>query len=323
MSEVSGGGTEAAPTFASVFAADASPASDPQSTPEHDATAAAQPEGAEAETRQTARETGEDDRSPFIPRQRFDEVNSRVKELKAWREQYAWAEHVDQGALRTMQDWFGRAAHDPRAFALDLLDELSQHPDHSAHVRSELARRLGTRAGAAPQSEAAMPPPDMDVTDAQGNVIGKAYSDKALVKLLEQTRQQTIEAVKSELAPKFTTLDKIEQQARAQDAQAAADQMVTAFVTELSSLPGFSEHKRAIGEYLRAHPAKTDHPADVQAATYRAYHAVVTPKLSNPSPQAVLADLQRKASAATSVNPRAAAGGAAPITSFEDARLKW
>jgi hypothetical protein len=329
MSQVSSGGIEAAePKFTDLLTPDSSPESDPQTHPEIDATAAAQPAGDDADARQHAQESQSEDRSPFIPRQRFDEVNTERRTLKEWRDKYAWAEGLQPEAVQTMREWFGRAAADPRTFALNLLDELTQSPEHAAAVRSELARRLGTRPqqGTAEKAAPEAMVPEVVITDAQGQEVGRTYSDRQIAALKDQIREQTLAEVDTRYADKFSVLDQFQKREQAAQAEQQAQAFATSFISELSQQPLFAEHKAAIGEYLQAHPPTSDHPAEVRANAYRAYLAVVGPKLGagQQTSQNVLADLQRKARASTGVNP-GAASSASPKSpsSFFDKDLQW
>lgn len=276
--------------------------------------------------RQNGAREQQDERSPFIPRHRFDEVNTKLNELKAWKEQRAWADQIDGTAFQTMAQWYGQAVADPRQFALNLLDELSKHPDHAPHVRSELARRLGTRQQQQAAGQSTEIVPEVVVTDANGQEVGRTYSDRQIQQLRDQIREQTLAEIDTRYADKFSTLEQIKAREQQAQAEAQATQFAASFVSELSQLPMFAEHKAAIGEYLQAHPPASDHPADVQANAYRAYYAVVGSKLATGSStqQAVLADLQRKAQASTGVNP-GAASSASPkaVTSFHDKSLQW
>lgn len=327
MSE-SHGGSEATAreaTFEDLLLPESSPDSDPQDTPGDDAAAAGQPTGEDAETRHTALEGTDEDRSPFIPRSRFDEVNTKLGDLKKWRDEHEWAGQIDRNALQTMVEWYGKANMDTRGFAINLLDELLQSPEHSQAVRSELARRLGTRpAQAAPDDGG--PQADIEILDHEGKAVGRTYSDKALAKFAEQIRQQALAEVDTKYADKFSVLDQLRQRETHSENERAAQSFATSFVQELSQLPMFADHKTEIGEYLKAHPPANDSHEAVTANAFRAYYAVVGPKLSGgaQNQQTVLADLQRKARANTGVNPGSASSASpkAP-SSFYDATLQW
>jgi hypothetical protein len=318
-----GGNSAATPagptTFAEAFAAEPSPSSDPGSetasatTAEQSAAPSAVPG------------TTDDDRSPYIPRARFDEINTKLKEMRDWRESRTWAEHVDPQAFRTMSDWFVRAQRDPQAFAVGLLDELAQHPQYAAQIRSELARRLGTRSGQqAPASEDGPPDPDVEIVDANGRVTGRTYSDQQLAKRDAYLRKQMLAEVDAKYAPHVQTLDQIRQERERLTLAVQADAFGKSFVGELSALPLFEAHKADIAKTLQGMQLDSDHPDAVRAAAYRAYHQVVGPKLLDGGKSSAVADLQRKAHAATAVSPSASASSAPRTpTSFHDAALQW
>ena len=301
----SGGNTAAPLTFEQAFAADTSPASAPASeTP-----ASAQPAvSAESETAVPSQPAGEDDRSPFIPRSRFDEVNSKLKDLKEWRESRQWAEQVDQSTFTQMAQWFLRAQTDPVGFGRQFWSELAANPEHAQALRSEAARLLGMRQqqGPSPTPEAAEPTPDVEITDGNGNVVGRTYSAEALAKRDAFREAQLLQKMQQQFEPHISTLKGIEQERQTLAQKAQADAFGSEFVKELSALPLFDAHKAEIGKALAQVRLESDSPDAVRAAAYRAYHQIVGPKLGNNSQQAVLADLQRKAAASTSVNPSSA-----------------
>jgi hypothetical protein len=313
------GGNPAPTSFAEAMAADATPASDPATTTPDSAQPAEQ---AESSTTVPSQHGSDDDRSPFIPRARFDEVNTKLKELKEWRESRSWAEQVDPQAFQTMVQWFGKATADPRAFAIQLIEELSNHPDHAPAMRSELARRLGTRPQKASTDDNL--DPDVAITDAQGNVVGRTYSDQLLAKREARLREQIQQEVDAKYASHFKTLDEFKSQREREQQAAQANEFGASFYKELSALPLADKHRGEIGEALRAMRLESDHPDAVRAAAYRAYHQVVGPKLLASGQQTVVADLQRKAHASTAVNPSAAAlSTPARPRSFDDPSLQW
>lgn len=289
------------PTFDTVSWEDAPSASDPAST-STTPQAAATPETPTAVTSHP--ET--DDRSPFIPRARFDEVISERAALKQWREQRQWAENVDPQAFETIRNWYARAHADQRGFALGTLDELLAHPEHGPAMRSELARRLGTRQQNADATGNDLPQPDVEITDGNGNVVGRTYSDKQLTKRDEFLTRQVMSQVDAKYAPHVKTLDEI-REAREQHArQAQADDFGRSFASELAKMPLFDEVKADVAKAL-AGMSLPDQPEAIRAATLQAYINIVGPKLQNNAQLSTVADFQRKAHASTAVNPSAAA----------------
>lgn len=304
---VSGGNsvaTPAAPTsFAEAFAAETSPASDTPAQ-QTDATAAAQPDAAQADTPAPS-----DERSPFIPRARFDEVNTKLAELKAWREQYGWVEQLDQQQLTGAMEFYRQFDGDDPVAALQQLSErLMADPTHGPRLKSYAAKTLAARAQQA--TDDAMPQPDVEITDGQGNVTGRTYSDRALAARDAWLTKQVLAQVEQKYAPIARTVEEVAHERAHLKAQHEASQFATGFLSELSQLPGFHDHKAAIAQEIAAMRLPSDNPAEVQAAAYRAYVKVALPALGSKAQSQLLDNLQQKAAASTSVNP----GSAAPST---------
>lgn len=306
MSEevVSSGGNSAPTSFAEAFAADASPASDPGQSSQESAPAAETPETAAPAPGDHA---SSEDRSPYIPRARFDEVNSKLAELKSWRESRAWAEQVDPQTFQTMREWYVRAAQDPQSFAMSLVDELSNDPRYAQAMRSEWARRLGTRGQGNAPAEPEMPQPDVEIVDAQGRVTGRTYSDQQLARRDEFLRAQVLKDVDAKYAPHVQTLEAVkrEREQLAREADAAA--FGKSFIAELATMPLFKENVQEIRAKLAETRLASDHPDAVRAAAYKIYMQVVGPKLQTQQQQSVVADFQRKAQASTGINPASSA----------------
>ncbi|MEK9810908.1 MAG: hypothetical protein VW362_10710, partial [Candidatus Nanopelagicales bacterium] len=129
-----------------------------------------------------------------------------------------------------MIDWFGRATANPLDFGVNLLNELAQHPDYAARIRSEMGKMLGTRSqaqAAAQQAEAQALQPDVEIVDQAGAVVGRTYSDKTLEKFAERIRQQTLAEVDTKYGDKFRSLDEFQQARQSQEAQERATAMAT------------------------------------------------------------------------------------------------
>lgn len=307
-----GGNTtvEARPTFEQAFAADASPAPDTTvqtTTP----SAAVQPTAAQAPPQQT------EDRSPFIPRARFDEVNARAKAAEEWKQKYAYAERVPQEQFDQMTQWFNRAHTDKLAFAQDLIAELQADPEVGPQLKSLAARALGHRQPQAPAAPAAEYPV-IQLED------GRSVDLNAL-------KAQWTEQMRAEYAPAVQTAQELKQEREAVAAQASADKFATGLMGELTQLAGFNEHKtaiatevqRIIAQYPKGDP-RTNSPEFLEAAAFRAYHKVALPHLGAKAQSQMLDSMQRTAAASTGVNP----GSAAPTTprrakSFDDKSLQW
>lgn len=299
----SGSGSASPATFADASWADASPASDTSgqtTTPP----AAAQPGSPEATPTP-------DDRSPFIPRARFDEVNGRLKTAEAWKQQYGWAEQIPQADLQQALDIARQASADPVAYVQTLIAELQAHPTHGAALRSLAAKALAAGRG---QSANAMPEPDVAITDADGNVVGQTYSAAMLAKRDEWLTQQVLAKVDERYAPTRETAEQIKQQAQAAKDLAAGQQFATDFTSELKELyPTFDQHKTAIGQdvvrqlaKLPAGDPRGNDPAYLESITLRAAQRIIGGSTRSQAESAVLDSLKQKAAASSAVHPHAA-----------------
>lgn len=315
MEELSGGNSAPASstgptTFEQAFASDASPASDPS------ATSTTPPAAEQPATDAEVTPEPSEDRSPFIPRARFDEVNTKMNELKQWREQYGWAEGADQQAIAQAQQIGQLYSTDRAGFIRQLLAEAINDPALAPAVRSEAARLLGTR-----QAQAAPEPEGPDLTNlvidlGNGQTVPLAALKDAWSREMEQ-----------KFAPVVQTAQELrEASAHLQQTQ-QAQQFASGFFKDLQKLPDFDALKPEIAKRLATERLGSDHPAEVQAATYRIYMDLQQSRKSQDIAQAKsdqLDDLQRRAAASTSPNP----GSAAPsspkkVTSFYDKSLQW
>lgn len=266
-----------------------------------------------------------DDRSPFIPRARFDEVNTKLAELKAWREQHGWVDQVDRTQLEAALGYYGRIQQDPVAAVREQIQQLQAHPIHGPQLRSLAAQALASG------RQAAMPPPDVEVTDDHGLVVAKTYSDQRLAQRDQWLKTQLLQELSQQFAPVQQTVAQLaEREAYAVAAQQASS-FARTFTEELATYPGFTEHKAAIGaevaralaQYPKDDP-RYDEPAFLEALTLRAYHRIVTPTLTASAEARQLDTLKRHAAAGSSVRPNApAATTPTRPTSFYDPALAW
>lgn len=317
----SGGNTASAPaaptSFAEAFAADASPASNPPAQ-SNDAAAAAQP------TTETGTTPAADERSPFIPRQRFDEVNTKLAEHKEWRDKHGWAETVDRAqvdqAVRIAQMY----QQDRAGYLRSVLAESLADPQLAPLIRSELGRALaGQRQAGVEDSE---PQADVPVDFGDGKIV-RFYSAEQQAKREAWLQKQWMGQVEQKMAPALSAAEKLKQA----EAKEQATTWSSGFVGELAKYPGFSEHKAAIYQDVSrqlAQSGASDDPAFLEAATLKAYTRIVLPTLAQKTAQQaesrLLDNLQQKAAASTSPNPGSAAPTTQkPITSFHDKALTW
>ena len=227
--------------------------------------------------------------------------NARVKERDEWKAKHGWAETADKTTYDQAVALAKRFQTDRVGYIRDLIAEAHADPQLSQALRSEAARLLS-----AGRQAPTMPPPDVEITDGAGNVIGRTYSDTQLAKRDTFIRDQILGTVRQELAPTLETVQSIRDKAAQEQADAAGKQFATAFVGELKTLPHFEAHKAAIGmdvarqaqAYQQAHPHAavdaTEYQSWLEAATLRAYHRVVTAQQDTLSRQAAVRDLTTK-----------------------------
>lgn len=320
----SGGNTPAErPTFEQAFAADASPASD---TP---ASTTASPEGPAAESGTAPA----DDRSPFIPRSRFDQVNTERNEARQKLEALKWAEQVNPESFRQVHGWFEKAKADPEGFLMgeflsqqnpmELLDKLvakiQSDPTHSQAIRAFVGRKLAQQRQAQPEAE-----PQFLIPQPDGSV---AVDMAALPKWQAWQKQQIVQSVTGEIAP-------LKERLAAEDKRIEAErqaQAVTEFATSTSqdalSWPGMDNdaiRQEVAQEYWRRVEHKTLSNEQLQVELNAAWRTVAVPKLAARSESKLLDSLQQKAHASTGVAPGSAASATTGRPkSFDDPSLKW
>ncbi|HMJ58299.1 MAG TPA: hypothetical protein VK467_04135 [Gemmatimonadales bacterium] len=250
--------------------------------------------------------TGEVTSTPGAPpEQRWPSIleNARreaaAKAEEAWKP-YEWAKQVPQQQFDEMVGWYQRANADPVQFAQELIQSLQQHPVHGQALRSLAARALSSGRGQAEE-----PQPDLPLELADGRVV-PVYSAAQQAKREAWLQQRAEQAFEAKLQPFREMQSQAEERARGE----AATQFATTLTGSLTKLPGFTEHKAEIAQWIAKARLESDHPAEVRAAALEAYTAIVVPKLSSTVRQGVLTDLHHKAGAST-VNP-AQTGTAAP-----------
>lgn len=284
-----------APTsFAQAFAADASSAS---GTPAQSST----PAVAEApSTDQGATPAAEDDRSPFIPRARFDEVLAERNAVKQWKEQYAWAESVNRAQLEQAVSLAQRYTGDRIGFLQELAKEVQDHPEDGPKLRSLAARTLA----AARQQPAQPSGPDLSsISIDLGNGQTIALSD---------LKKEWLAEVRQEFAPVSRTIEQITKEKE----QTQREQQIASFSTstfeDVKTWPGMDspENLKLVGEALKAMTIDGDDPREVALALNAAYRKVILPTLGSKAQSKLLDNLQQKAAASNSVNPGAAASSA-------------
>lgn len=257
---------------------------------------------------------GQDDRSPFIPRARFDEVIAERNAIKQWKEQYAWAEQVNRDQLQEAVTLAQRYKGNPIEFLQELAKEVQSHPEYGPQLKSMAARTLAAARGQQEQPKG----PDLSAIAIDlGN--GQQIS-------LGDLKAQWLAEVEQKFAPVASTVQSIqEEKAKAEQAAQIAD-FTTKTFDDLKTWPGMDNpaNQKAVGEALKAMSIDGNDPREVALALNAAYRQVVLPTLGSKAQAQLLDNLQQKAAASHSVNPGAAASAApSDIRSFTDPRLKW
>jgi hypothetical protein len=320
------GGTGSAPlTFADAF--QSAPVDSPSAEPATQDTTP--PAAASPGSEQAASPQQPEERSGFIPRSRFDEVNTEKNTLKQQFEEYkqrnAWAENAH---YREAVERIARSAGNPLALVAELVQELGPHPEFGPQLRSFLGQQFGNLRQRQAAAAEAPPEPDIAVYDQQGNVVSRTYSDTALAKRDAYFKQQLLQEISQQFAPKLQTLETIQKERDKAAADQQADHFSKSFVAEASALvPGFDikVHGPAIAAELNKFNLPDDaHPAIVEAVGLKALLKVVLPTLNASAQSKLLDSLQQKAAASTAVNPSSAAPTSrSSPKSFHDTSLQW
>ena len=314
------------PTFEQAFSASegtaadslpATPATDSSQTDSASAPATGAPAATEAATDV---HPGTEDQGP-IPVDRHKAIlehartEARDKAVAEWRQQYGWAEQVPREQLQTMNDWYQRAAQDPVAFALDLVDELSADQSHAPALRSHAARLLRAARAQSPEADIT---PDIPVMDAQGQVVSQAFSADRVKQLIAREVAKAVNPLNED---KKTREDREHHETYQRELQQFTKRESSRIRASVESRPHAKEHWQAIVAKAQTYPE--DIP--VGEALRDAYYDVVGPLLTDRAKSEVLDTLKTKAAAASgSVNPAGAAiASSKRPASFFDPNLQW
>lgn len=329
--QTTGGNTPETPplTFESAYAADTSPVSTDTTAQTTTPPAAAVPASPQDLPQPT------DDRSPYVTRARFDEVNGRMKTAEEWKQQRGWAEQVDQQTYAEMSKWYQRAAQDPEDFfgesilehprAVEILQSvigrMSGHAVHGERLMSLAGSALAKGRGqqAAPAAVDLNP---IAVELADGRVIQVHTAEQVAAR-----EQQLIAQQDQKYAPALQTAAELKQEREQAAVSAATTKWMGEFYPQIESLPNYAEVKPKMAADLDAMIKAGqvgDNTFDLENAVRSLYIKHALPLRDATAQSRQLDDLQRKAAASTGINP----GSAAPTSprrpmSFDDKSLKW
>lgn len=234
--------------------------------------------------------SGDPQRSEFIPRARFDEINTRMQraeqaqqQFEEYKRQHGWAETPEAQFSRSLVQ---KLSADPIAFLGDLVQQLQNSPQFAPQLRSQAARILGAARGAND------PEPQPDAQDEQGR---PGFSYAQMQKHRAWERRQFEASLEQRLQPLQQTQQQLEQERQYRALSAKADQTASQLYQEMQAWPNYKEHEPAIRDLLVKHPNLQPH---------QAYLHVLKSNILPGYEQRVLASLQQKAQAQT-VNPSA------------------
>ena len=246
--------------------------------------------------------TDSTDREGFIPRARFDEVNTRMsaaeKQMAEYREKYGWAESVQRDQLEQQSQWYARYKGDPAEFLESVYQEALNHPVHGETVKSRIGRMLASMKAQQPQAEPTFEP-DVPVMNEQGQIVSRTYSADLVKQMLAHEIDKRLNPYKQDLESRKSQAERQQQRQQA-EAQADAD------IQYVKSMPMFEEHKADILAVFQGNPKLT-----LRQAYDDVLKTKIFPSIGQKSEAKVLSDLQQKANAQT-VSSGAPSGSAPP-----------
>ncbi len=180
---------------------------------------------------------------------------------------------------------------DPIQYVRQLIQEIGQDP--------ELAARLGEGDESEDIPE---PQPDLEATDAQGRVVGRAYSDKRLAEREKWFEANLMRKLQGMLGPYLEWTNSARSAQEVEQVRAESRQTAVSIIDEARvNLPHFKENEKEIQTALAAIPKERKMQIGAVAALYEAYNRVlkekVLPTLSHTAEQKAIEDQRRRAAA--------------------------
>lgn len=280
----------------------------------------AQPEGAttppaDASTEPSALHPSTETKPGEPPQEKWPTILANAR-TKAGEE--AVAQFVQRPEIQKTVDFSQRIVASPPGFWKDFTNELLAHPEHGPVLKSELGRLLG---GMRAQQQAdAMPGPDVQIVDQQGNVTGATYSAEQLAKRDAWRDRQADQRFDQRLQP--FEQERAQKQAEAQAADTAR-QIDTHVDQHVARIDQILDGKANEYGPLIADLILKDKALDPIDAALQIRKSHILPKLQGQANAQVLEDLKTKA-AAQGMNPsRAGVATTHKPTSFLDKSLEW
>ena len=235
--------------------------------------------------------------------------NARAKAVEEvagqWKD-YEWVRQVPAADLREFTQMVIEAKGDPLAVLSKLADQIAADPVHGPQLRSLAAKQLAAGRGQGQPVADEEPTPDVEIVNQDGQVTGVTYSAPQQAKREAWLKRQFMAEVGDLLAPLQQSHEKAVAAEQTATAKAAAADWSGNFSQEITQYRGFAEHKQDIGRDVLAQLQQLDptdprgnDPAWLEAATLRAYHRVVGPKLPALIQAQHAASLKQKAIAQT------------------------
>ncbi len=270
-------------------------------------------------------EAVDDPRSPFIPRERFDTVNSRMTKAEEALKQYEWAKDYQTEDLQSVATWAKAFKANPVEAVLHALQSVESDPQHAQALRSHFARSLS--AGRKPAEPAADPEPEPDLQAQDGTLVYSATKQK---EWRDWNNRQLTSTLTKSFEDKMQPLQKVADTFQQRESQSAYTSSVTQVLSELKAAdPDFASHTKDVYQALEADPdlmrmalGDKDTKPNPRLAIRYAWNEVrlskIVPQQLKDSEGKTLANLQQRAVAANA-NP-ATASTSTPKTTMGDAR---
>lgn len=302
----------------------ADPAADAAPTDSSPAPASTEPAATEpAAEPVTAQATPEKKHEPFVPYERFNEVNESKKQLEGQLKELEWAATLSPQDRQHLLDIRQALATNPAEFIAQAWQRLENDPQHAAALKSQAARLLASRQQPQATQPDPEPQPDAAIQLPDGSTVPvyTAEGQRARDAWLLKQQAATLEAqFTQKFQPLATTAEKLAQLERATQLQQQSQQWAAQVTAPLAKLPYFEEFKPELGKALAALP-ETATDAEMQGAIYEAYTRLHTAKLDTLTKQGqanAVAQLQQRAVSGTGNS--AAATTATPPSTLGDAR---
>lgn len=263
-------------------------------------------------------EVTDDPRSPFIPRARFDEVNTQKNEFEKALKAYDWAKDYQPDELQSVATWAHALKTTPVEAALHLLSTLEADPRHAPALRSHAARTLA--ASRKPVEPVVESEPTFLLESPDGRVH---FDPEAFARWREWNNRSLTSNIRQEFQKELQPMQQVVKAHR----EATATATVASVLTDMRADADFKAHEKDVLAEMQADPwlwelADTDPARALKIAYGSVYRSKVVPAreagLKSKAETEAVAHLQQRAVAA-STNP-AAASTSTPKNTLGDAR---